>query len=85
MSNKKLKKWEFLTLALSIMLAIMAFILALHMIWCAVYSKTPQAIVSMVACVVNMTAFCLTESAYEAVSKELDSRNILCIYDVLFG
>ena len=85
MSNKKLKKWEVWTFTLSIMLAIMAFILALHMIWCTVYSKTPQAIVSMIGCILNMTAFCFTESAYEVISEEISKRNMPCIFDILFG
>lgn len=83
MSNKKLKKWEFWTFALSIILAIMAFVLALHMVWCAVYSKTLESIVSMGVCFLNMVAFCLTASVYETVSEELANRKIPCIYDIL--
>ena len=83
MSNKKLKKWEFWTFVLSIITAIIAFILGLHMMWYAVYSRIPQTILTMIICIFDITAFCLTESVYEAISEELSERNIPCIYDIL--
>ena len=84
MSNKKLRKWEFWTFALSIILAVVSFMLALHMVWCAVYSQTLESIVSMVVCFLNMGAFGLTASVSEAVSEELVNRKIPCIFDFLF-
>ncbi len=70
---------------MSIITAIAAFILGLYMIWCAIYSRTLQAILTMIICIFNITAFCLTDSVYETISEELSERNIPCIYDILFG
>lgn len=85
MSDKTLKKWEWKTLLLSTISAVLAFILALHMLWYAINYESTQAIWIAVASVFSIIAFGLTDSLFESISEELSDREIPCISDILFG